>query len=224
MGCLGGGGTPQVKETPQERELANLGRQQQAQYERDYPQVEQMYFDYTDKMKSPEMQKSVADNTQAGVNSSFSNARRSSERSLSASGYNPNEGAFKTAIGGVARDQAVSGGDSVNRTQQSLQDSYLLGQNNIVAAGQGQEAKAIAGYSSLADAAHQKAANDAAISFDNHQSRVSTAATALGAGSNAYYNYNKPPPQTVTSSTPQGQFTPSAIDVTYDPNRYRGMS
>ncbi len=180
--CLGGGGSNEVKETKDQKELAQIGLEQYQTYQNLYPDVENEFFNQVDRLGSSETFQRGAGNASANVSSSFSQGRTDTINALSQNGVNPNSGRFVSALTDISSGEGASRFNNSNSAQMSLQDAMLQGKSNIVAMGQGQETEAIQGFGDISRESGRSAINDAYQGYQNFSNRRSAIATGVGIG------------------------------------------
>lgn len=189
--CMGGGGGGEIKETADQKELAEIGLQQFDRYMSMYPDIENQYFNDIEKLNTSESYQRGADVATTNVGSAYSQARDDLQTDMTSAGVNPNSGGFKQAIASTGTSEGVDRLQNVGRTQQAIQDSYLGGKAGIVAMGQGQEAQAVQGFGNIARASGQEAADDAFRDYNRSANRRSAIATGVGVGLGAYDGYQE---------------------------------
>lgn len=176
--CGGGGG--EIKETPEQKELARIATERWEYAQREFAPYQKMYMDKVEGINTDRAFKDVAGKAQQGYTREFGRVGQEAQRTLAAGGVDPTSGKFSTAMGGLDRDQATATADGVSRSQVTQSDRYVGGLENIVAMGQGKATSAQAGLGDVARASGQDAANAAFNSFNRRQEVRDLVGTGLG--------------------------------------------
>ncbi|MAT95386.1 MAG: hypothetical protein CME59_22675 [Halioglobus sp.] len=185
-----GGGSPEIKETPEQKELARIAMERWRSYEEMYLPAEKMYFDYVDNMDSAGRQQFARGAASAGVESAFGEAVQADAARLATQGQgvDPSSGRFQTALQDRSVEKAAVRADVASRADQALQDAKIAGKQNIVAMGNNQAGQAVAGLTDVAQAAGQEARGEAIADLNSDLSNQAAAGMAVGAGYGAYQN------------------------------------
>ena len=177
---MGGGGSTEVKETSAEKAQASVAADQWSYYQNNLKQYEDLFMDKVDNLNNESNYDKVAGDAATQTSSSFGEARDKSATNLAASGVDPTSGKYQSTMKDITDKQSVSQLDTVNRAQNSQADKYTAGLSDVVAIGNGQEADALSGYSSLASSSAAKAASDAESAFNSHSALTNGLGTAAG--------------------------------------------
>ncbi|EHK5438627.1 hypothetical protein I8Y03_001875 [Aeromonas hydrophila] len=178
---MGKGGSNEIKETSAQKAMADIAMKQWGIYQSDLKQYENIFMDKVDDLNGGEVFDNAAGTAALGTAHSFGEAREGLSDVMAASGADPTSGKYQSTMHELETDQALSQTDTTNRAQSSQQDKYVAGLKDVVSMGQGQKAEALEGYSSLASASLNKAANDAQTKFNNKQAVLGVVGTVGGA-------------------------------------------
>lgn len=176
----GGGGSTDIDETPQERELARVMTEQ---YGFAQEQVIPMIEDYKTRSKASSADYDRAEGAAGGAaGSAFDEARTNVETSNRNRGAAPTSGsALTTAADLSAREGTSRAGRGVDAVNETTQREYT-GLQNVVAMGSGKPAQAQRGFTAMAGNAVQDAVTDAREAQYQNEARASNVGTAVGMG------------------------------------------
>lgn len=177
---MGGGGSTEVKETSAEKAQAAVAKEQWNYYQNNLKQYENLFMDKVDDLNNESNYTSVAGGAATQTSSAFGEARDKTAANLAASGVDPTSGKYQSTMKDITDKQSVSQLDTVSRAQNTQADKYTAGLSDVVAIGNGQEADALSGYSSMASSSAAKAASDAESAFNSHSALTNGLGTAAG--------------------------------------------
>ena len=177
---MGKGGSNEIQETEAQKAAASVAMEQWGLYKNDLQKYEDIFMEKVDDLNSEGEFDKLACTAALGTAQSFGEARAGLADSMAASGVDPTSGRYQEAMEGLATDQALSQTDTTNRAQSSQQDKHVAGLKDVVAIGNGQEADALSGYSSMASSSAAKAASDAESAFNSHSALTNGLGTAAG--------------------------------------------
>lgn len=182
---MGGGGSNEVKETSAEQAQASVAADQWDYYQSNLKQYENLFMDKVDSLNNESNYTKVAGDAATQTSSAFGQARQKTADNLAASGIDPTSGKYQASMKDITNKQVGSQIDTVSRAQNTQADKYTAGLSDVVAIGNGQEADALSGYSSLASSSAAKAASDAESAFNSH----SALTNGLGKAAGMYAKY-----------------------------------
>ena len=177
---MGKGGSTEVKETSAEKAQAQVAQEQWQYYQDNLKQYENLFIDDVNKLNGEQNYAEVAGDAATQTSSAFGQAREQAAATMASSGVDPTSGKYQSTMKDITDKQSVSQLDTVNRAQNSQADKYTAGLSDVVAIGNGQEADALSGYSSLASSSAAKAASDAESAFNSHSALTNGLGTAAG--------------------------------------------
>lgn len=180
MSKKGGG---QVKETSQERALAEVGKAQMDDFKARWQPVQQKFAAGIVKAGGPDSFERGRATTMAGVDNAVRfgaagetlDARAAATGGFGASGH-------KLAITGMAEDRATSTGLGAVAADQAVSDQYVTGLGSVMALGRGEKAGAVSGMSQNARMAAATASSEADRSLQEQAGQYQLAGTAAGIG------------------------------------------
>lgn len=175
-----GKSSTKVKETSAEKAQAAVANEQWDYYQSNLKQYEDLFMDKVDNLNDESNYTKVAGDAATQTSGAFGQARQKTADNLAASGIDPTSGKYQSTMKDITDKQSVSQLDTVNRAQNSQADKYTAGLSDVVAIGNGQEADALSGYSSLASSSAAKAASDAESAFNSHSALTNGLGTASG--------------------------------------------
>lgn len=173
----GGGG---VEETADEKEQARVNIEMWDRYDNFWSKFEDQYMDNVDAQNTDAAYDFAEGTATQNSMAEFSKYKGELDKSLSASGINPNSGRAKETTAEFRTKQGVSTGDTSARADTSQQDEFVTGLNNIVAIGQGQATDAQSGIGSLATSSANKAKSDAYNAFNDSAMKQQAVGQAVG--------------------------------------------
>jgi hypothetical protein len=177
---MGGGGDNEVKETPEQKELAKIAVEKWNTYVDKYVPMENEFMRRVDDMNSEWQSNRVAGDANKSFNEAFSNAREVSEDNLFEAGINPNSGKFNAAAAGLEEEHAAKGGEGMTAALVEQKDNYTTGIGNLVKLGQGQSTDAQRGLSDVANNSARNAEASARNEFNEQSSNRQMIGTAGG--------------------------------------------
>jgi hypothetical protein len=178
------GKSQEVKETPQERALAEIAMARMQDYrERFLPLTRKL----AENVRADGAAGSAARRQAAGKTSTdnavrFGEARTTMENALAAGGAAPVSGKFRTASAGLSNDQATSRSLGLVASDAAIDDAYVTGLGKVAALGKGQAGAAIEGMGAMARRSAQQAAQDAEMALAQRSGRAQLGAQAVGFG------------------------------------------
>lgn len=173
------GGAGSVKETPEERALADVAAQQMQRYGEVYVPLENQYM--KDVRMTPDEYQYAEGQTATNVNRQFGGARAQGERQLAQHGIDGGSGHSKMALARSYGDQAKSLGVGRTDTENQVENLHYRGLENVVNMGMGINDQANLGLSQAAQGASQRAGQDAWRSFNDDNARAYGIGVAGGA-------------------------------------------
>jgi hypothetical protein len=178
----GGGGGGDIKETNDQRALADIAAQRWQRYQQNFVPVENKYIGDATTANSPSRMQHATEQSQGAVRSEFGQAIASDLGQVTAAGINPNSGTFNAHVDDGNRRMAIAESDNVNKTQQAVDDRQIAGMKNVVAMGNGQATEALSGMGDVATASAQDAATKAVNTHNADSENKYLAAQVAGAG------------------------------------------
>ncbi|MEX2964617.1 hypothetical protein [Microbulbifer sp. TYP-18] len=198
------GGDNKIKETADEKAFADVVAQKWNHYQQKYSGLEQEFMDRVNAQDSEAAMDFAEGSANQHSRAEFSEAKAGLQDNLVSAGINPNSGKFKAATNQMAVAEGKSTGETVTRAGNSQKDQYVTGLQNIVNMGQGKSATATAGMGGLADAAADKAADDAAQAFNESALTQQTVGTLAGAATGYGLDSYRRPDEQDQSTNNQG--------------------
>lgn len=177
-----GGGDSKIEETEQQKALAEVSMKEWQYYLDKYRPFENAYMSDVERMNTTQQYNQVAGLAAVPVESEFSGAVADTARAMTASGINPNSGAFKGQMDSLDRRKSMVKADSMSQAQLGQQNRYVGGIQNIVRMGQGQSTEAVQGFGDMANMSGQKAQNDARNALQNRMDNAQIGGQVIGAG------------------------------------------
>ena len=178
----GGGGGNEVKDTPEQRALAQVAAEKWNFSQENLAPLEDRYMASVDQMDSPSNMSYIRGRTMQGQARAQTQAQGQMETGMGRAGINPNSGRFQGEMGGLSTEIAQSGGDVLGRAQFEQDNQKIMGLQNITAIGQGQAGQAQAGLSRLAQESSNNAIGNAQNAFNRRSANLQLLGTVAGAG------------------------------------------
>lgn len=179
------GGSGEVKETAEQRALADIMTERFAFYRDNYGAAEDEYFDSVSRYKDPTVSDYAADLSSTAAVDTFSDILGGTQSQLTSAGVDPSSGAFQGAIRDVADAGGAVTASNVSRGRTAVNDQYVQGLTNIAAIGNGKATDAISSFGDIAQQSGERAADRAVDSHNNRSANVHTGAQIAGAGTRA---------------------------------------
>ena len=172
------------EETAAQRALADVGRQQLADFKRRWLPVQQKFAQGiidADSLNSFQRRR-AATMAKTDTAAAFGRTAEGIDAGASATG-NFGDSAHKLAIVGANADQATSSGLSTVAADQAVTDQTIQGLGALTAMGRGERAQAVNTLGRVAAISGQQAEADAEASLQSRMGNARLAATVAGAAS-----------------------------------------
>lgn len=189
----GGGGSSTVKDTPEQRQLAQVAAEKWNFAQEKLAPLENAYMESVGDMTSPGKMSYIAGRTMQGQQQAVSEASSQAGLQLSQAGVDPSSGRAQSAMSGIALGGASAGGETLGRAQFEQENQQVRGLQNIVAIGQGQAGQAQQGLSSIASQSAVDARQTAANRFNRRSANLQLLGQVAGAGTANYLNQPSQP-------------------------------
>jgi len=186
----GGGDAPEIKETAQDKALADVTMEQWNRYKEVFVPIEERYM-AEDMRMTPADESKIAAQVSAGVGRHVSSERDKIISGMASRGVDPTSGAGKAAVGDIGIDQGNIAGTAMARGAQAVDDQTLLNTQNAINRGRGVAEEATRDMSTLSRDATAEAIDRAYEGEEDRDAAISTAATAAGMGLAGWKNMNK---------------------------------
>lgn len=184
----GGGGSNTVKDTPEQRQLAQVAAEKWNFAQDKLAPLENAYMESVGDMTSPGKMSYIAGRTMQSQQQAVSEASGQAGLQLSQAGVDPSSGRAQSAMSGIALGGASAGGETLGRAQFEQENQQVRGLQNIVAIGQGQAGQAQQGLSSIASQSAADARQSAANRFNRRSANLQLLGQVAGAGTASYMN------------------------------------
>ncbi|MGO1718432.1 MAG: hypothetical protein ACTHZY_14265 [Halomonas sp.] len=199
----GGGGDNTVKDTPEQRQLAQVAAEKWNFAQEKLAPLENAYMESVGDMTNAGNMSYIAGRTMQSQQQAVSSASEQAGMQLSQAGIDPSSGRAQSAMSGIALGGASAGGETLGRAQFEQENQQVQGLQNIVAIGQGQAGQAQAGLSSIAAQSAQDARQSAATQFNRRSANLQLLGQVAGAGTANYMNgASASPPAAGGAATP----------------------
>lgn len=189
----GGGGDTTVKDTPEQRQLAQVAAEKWNFAQEKLAPLENAYMGSVGDMTSDANMSYIAGRTLQSQQQAVSDASQQVGLQLSQAGIDPSSGRAQSAMSGIALGGASAGGETLGRGQFEQENQQVRGLQNIVAIGQGQAGQAQQGLSSIASQSAVDARQTAANRFNRRSANLQLLGQAAGAGTANYLNQPSQP-------------------------------
>jgi hypothetical protein len=176
-----GGG--QVKETSKERALADIGKQQLADFKQRWLPVQQKFAAQVTAAGGPDSFERRRATTMAGVDTSakYGLAQQKLDQSAAAGGAF-GSASHKLGVVGMGQDRATSAGLGAVAADQATDDQSIAGLNAVTALGRGEKATALGGMQQAAAISARQAQADADRSLQERAGNYQLAGSVVGLG------------------------------------------
>lgn len=175
------------KETEQERALADVARQQLADFSARWrPQQARLAQGIVDAARPGSWESRRADTmAKADTGAAFAGAREKLTTAAAAGGQ-AGTTKHKLGLAGLDTDQATSSGMATVAADQAGDDAYVGGLQAVTALGRGEKATAVEGMSRAAGLSAAQARADAELSFQKRAGTAQLAGQVAGIGAGLY--------------------------------------
>jgi hypothetical protein len=189
----GGGGDSKVKDTPEQRQLAEVAAEKWNYAQENLAPLENAYMESVGDMTSDANMSYIAGRTLQSQQQAVSDASEKIGMQLGQAGVDPSSGRYQTAMSDIALGGASAGGETLGRAQFEQENQQIQGLQNIVAIGQGESGQAQAGLSGVAAQSAQDAQQTAANRFNRRSANLQLLGQVAGAGTANYLNQPSQP-------------------------------
>lgn len=187
----GGGGSTEIKDTPQQKALTSIAARRFNLYQQYYVPLENQYISEVQNLTSVGKFQDVEGVVSASLNPEFQNARKMVSNNLIQQNVDPGSGKFQSAMSSVSQAQGRGMGLGAASGLSGQVDRYYQGMQNIVAMGQGQAGQAMSGLGDIAQFSGQVARAQAQGDMSEYMGKQEMAGTALGTGLGIYGAFGK---------------------------------
>lgn len=178
----GGGGDNKIKDTPEQKYLAQVAAEKWNFAQEELAPLENEYMATVGRMDSEGNMSYIRGRTMQAQTQAQTRAQADLDKGLGRAGINPSSGRWQGDQTGLALDVATAGGENLGRAQFEQDNQKILGLQNVVAIGQGQSGRAQAGLSRMAQESSADAINDAQQAFNRRSANLQLVGTIAGAG------------------------------------------
>ncbi|MBT2772912.1 hypothetical protein J7J47_11830 [Halomonas sp. ISL-60] len=189
----GGGGSSKIKDTPEQRQLAEVAAEKWNYAQENLAPIENAYMESVGDMTSDANMSYIAGRTLQSQQQAVSDASQQVGMQLGQSGVDPSSGRYQTAMSDIALGGASAGGETLGRAQFEQENQQIQGLQNIVAIGQGESGQAQAGLAGVAAQSAQDARQSAATQFNRRSANLQLLGQVAGAGTANYLNQPSQP-------------------------------
>lgn len=223
----GGGSDNKVKDTPEQKYLAQVAAEKWNFAQQELAPLEDKYMEHVDQMDSEGNMSYIRGRTFQAQNQGLSQAQEQMESGLAQAGINPNSGRFQNEMHGLSQDIAGTGGEMAGRAQFEQDSQQVRGLQNIVAIGQGQSGQAQAGLSRIAQESSADAIADSQNAFNRRAANLQLVGNLAGAGTsygmkNGWFDGGSPQTQTTGLSVPSEPYS-AGLGLNTGANNYSPM-
>jgi hypothetical protein len=178
------GGPDKVKETAQEKALAEFAANKWTDYKQRWLPVQRQLAAQVQEMGKPDSaaRRLAAGKANADTQMAFGQTQGAVEKQMSNVGAAPGSGRFNLGSAGVSEDAATSGGLGMTIADQQVTDAYLSGLSSLAAVGQGRSATVGDALSQQAQTSARQSSLDAQISADRRGAQGQLAGQFAGYG------------------------------------------
>lgn len=184
----GGGGDNGIKDTPEQRQLAEVAAEKWNYAQENLAPLEDAYMESVGEMADPGKMSYISGRTMQAQQQAVSEVTKQAGHQLQQGGIDPSSGRYQGTMTGLSLDTAESGGETLGRAQFEQESQQVQGLQNIVAIGQGQSGQAQAGLAGLADQSAADARSSAANQFNRRSANLQLLGQVAGAGTAKYMN------------------------------------
>lgn len=177
------GDAPSVEETKEEQAFAEIAGKKWQYYQDNFKSLESDYMDDVDALNTDGARDFASGAAGSSTAAAFDDAQKQAAKELIGGGINPSSGKFQSTISGLSDYQGMAATENKTMAENSVDDQYVGGLQNISAIGRGQSATAQAGMGDLASNAASKATSDAYSSFNKKAGTINAIGSVGGLAS-----------------------------------------
>lgn len=175
----GGGGSSDIKDTPEQRELAAVAADKWNYAQENLAPLEDAYMKQVGDMTGEGNMRYIAGRTMQSQQQAGSEVSQQAGQQLQQGGINPNSGRYQGEMEGLSMDVAQAGGETLGRAQFEQENQQIQGLQNIVSIGQGESGQAQQGLAGIAGQSAADARQSATKQFNRRSSIFSCLAKWL---------------------------------------------
>lgn len=178
----GGGGDNEVKDTPEQKALAEVAAQKWNYAQEKLAPLEDAYMEQVGGMTDSGKMSYISGRAMQGQQQATSEAADQVGDQLQNAGVDPSSGRYQDEMAGLAMDGAQAGGETAGRAQFEQENQQIAGLQNIVSIGQGEAGRAQQGLGTIADQSAADARQSAANKFNRRSANLQLLGQVAGAG------------------------------------------
>lgn len=184
----GGGGDNEVKDTPEQKALAEVAAQKWNYAQEKLAPLEDAYMEQVGEMTDNGKMSYISGRAMQGQQQATSEAAGQASDQLQQAGVDPSSGRYQDEMAGLAMSGAEAGGETAGRAQFEQENQQIAGLQNIVSIGQGEAGRAQQGLGAIAGQSAADARQSAASKFNRRSANLQLLGQVAGAG--ASYGLN----------------------------------
>lgn len=222
----GGGKEKKPRDSAQTRALAAVAAEKWNFAQSKLRPLQQLYMEQVGQINTDQNKQYVRGRANDGMQDALGDASSAIAKQAHTRGLSLDSGAVSGANTDAAIAAASAGGDTANRGELELGNQEVMGMQNILNMGSGQETRALAGMTRMSRAASDDARSSAINTFNRRSANLQTLGTIAGAGTRAAMKGWETPEPTANMATSEGNPTGWAYDDygTANPNLGLSMS
>ena len=180
------GGSYEVPETPEEKELAKISLEKWNRYKEVYRPLEDKYMAKVDNMTSDAAYDRIGGLTGNAIVAGAGSQMDAGNQAMFQGGINPNSGKFMGANSTLMSKGSKVLSSAVNQANRGLGTEKIARMEGIVNIGQGQASDAVKGLSDIAASSVDTAEQRAKGIYNDYQGTLESVGTIGGAGLRGY--------------------------------------
>jgi hypothetical protein len=180
------GGSYEVPETPEEKELAKISLEKWNRYKDVYRPLEDKYMAKVDNMTSDAAYDRIGGLTGNAIVAGAGSQMDAGNQAMFQGGINPNSGKFMGANSTLMSKGSKVLSSAVNQANRGLGTEKIARMEGIVNIGQGQASDAVKGLSDIAASSVDTAEQRAKGIYNDYQGTLESVGTIGGAGLRGY--------------------------------------
>lgn len=195
----GGGGSADIKETPEQKELAKVAAEKWNYSQQHLAPLMDKYMAQTDQMASENALSYQRGRSNETAQTQQAQQDLQANDALRRAGLDPSSGRAQMTHTQLKQGQAEAAGENAGRIETEQLNQHVLGLQNITAIGQGEASQAQAGMGALASQGAQQQQQNAFNAFNRRSANLQLVGSLAGAG--ASYGLNQPSSATPANSS-----------------------
>lgn len=181
-----------IEDTPERRMLAKVGAEQWNYAQETLAPLQNQYMAEVDQLDSAERKQYITGFANTGMQNAMGSVGSSAVTGATANGLDVGSGRVNGLMTDGYIDAAAASGDVAARALAEQDRQKVIGLQNVVAMGSGQQTQAVAGLSDISELSSSAARDSAQNAFNRRAANLQALGQIAGMGTSYYMNQPGP--------------------------------